>query len=147
MSTMQFDLSGQRAIVGIGLVVLFVGFRLATVGESHDPRLREAVKAELMNELGNQLGKALDSVDIAADPSAAGHLIGHANPDNIHVHSMRVSKPVMSMSSKDKTVVRVEYSLPGIDRRTEYWRFRHGMATGWSYRGSSSAVSYWLNFF
>lgn len=133
--------------MALGVLAVVVVVRIATLGESRDPALQQAVRAELLNELGNELGKVLDGEDVATDPAATARALQRADPDNIRIHALHVSKPLLSFSSNAEAVVKVEYSLPGVDRHTEHWRFRHSMIGGWAYRGGSTAVSYWLNFF
>jgi hypothetical protein len=145
MAELKLDLNGKNGIIALGVVVLAVSVRLLTLGNTDDPALREAVRAELRNSLGGQLGAALDAMP-EGDPEAAAEIAAMASEDSIRIHATSVSKPLLSFSSSAKTVVKVEYELPGNGHQTAYWRFRHSMVGGWQYRGRGSAVSYYLNF-
>lgn len=147
MSEMTLEFSGRNGLIALGAVALLLLVRLSTLGETSDPQLEKAIRAELLNELGNELGKTLASGDAAADPDLREAALERSDPDNIEVHAMSVSKPLLSFSSSADAVVHVEYELPGSTRRSEYWKFRHNTVGGWRYRYGSSALSYYLNFF
>jgi hypothetical protein len=129
---------GLVLLAAVGLV------RVATLGETNDPALREAVRAELLNDLGARTSKELASFDASKGDGVA--LAKRADPAGIDVHSTKVSKPLISFSSSENAVVLVEYSLPDGPRRSEYWLFEHSAAAGWRYRRETSSLSYYLNF-
>ncbi len=147
MAEINFEFSGRNGVIALAVVAAVLLVRIATLGESSDPKLEEAVRAELRNELGNQLGKVLDGDNVSSDPDAIEAALERSDDSNIAIHSMCVSKPLLSFSTKTDAVVRVDYELPGVERRSEYWRFDHSMLGGWRYRYGSNAVSYYLNFF
>lgn len=130
----------------IAIAIVFVAFRLLTIGNSNDPDLHEAIKAELANDLGNQVGQALDAQSGAYSAEDLRRINELANRDAITVFSTKVSKPLLSMGSSEKVIVKVRYRLPEQETREEYWRFSHSGLAGWRYRGRSSAISYYLNF-
>ena len=50
------------------------------------------------------------------------------------------------MGTSEKLIVRVEYTLPGRDRKSAYWRMQRSTIAGWRYEYETTAVSYYLNF-
>lgn len=146
MAQTTVEFKGIHGIIALVAVVLLVLIRLATLGDSRDPALRAAITAELRNELGNNLGKALEDFD-SRDPDSVRRLTELADAEGIEIHGARVSKPLLSFASKQDAIVRVDYSLPEEDRVQAYWRFEHSAIGGWRYRYRSSAMSYYLNFF
>ena len=145
MSEVKFSFSGRTGIIAAVVVVLIVLVRLTTLGENSDAALEKAIYAELRNELGGELGRALDDVDITSEEDIED-VLAYTEDNAIELHSVKVSKPLMSFSSSEKTIVRIEYSLPGGDPRTQYWRFKHALAGGWLYQYETTVVSYYLNF-
>ena len=99
-----------------------------------------------MNDLGGAVSRELESLD-TSDPAAVQRITQLADADGITIHSAHVSKPLLSFGSSERTIVKVAYSLPQQSSREEYWRFSDSLVGGWRYRGRSSAVSYYLNFF
>lgn len=141
---METKIQGWTALA---IAVALIGVRLMTIGPSDDPRLHAAVKAELANDLGNQLGKTLDAHDGAWGEQDMQRLVDLADRNAIMVLSTKVSKPLLSLGDSDKVVVQVRYSLPEQAARQEYWRFSHSLLSGWRVRSRhSSALSYYLNF-
>lgn len=131
----------------IAIAVVFVGYRLMTLGNSEDPELRAAVKAELVNDLGGQLGEALETHNGAYSEQDMQRLVDLADRNAIVVLSTKVSKPLLSFGSSEKAIVQVRFSLPEQPVRQEYWRFSHSVLAGWRLRSRhSSALSYYLNF-
>lgn len=143
MAEMQFDLKGPQGIIAIVAVVIIGLLRLGTLNSSHDPKLHDAIKTELRNELGNNLGKALANMD-SRDPDALKRAAALANGDGIEIYSTKLSKPLLSWSSSQKVVVKLSYSLPEQPRRQEYWSFNHSFGS-WSYVRETTVVSYYLN--
>jgi hypothetical protein len=137
------------AILGIAIVTaipLAIGIsQVGNRGNSEDPELREAVQAELANRQGANTSAALDEVDMD-DPDAAIALAELTDPEGIEIHSLRISRPLLSFSSSEDVIVLVGYTLPGQPRQEEYWRFTHSLVGGWRYRRESSATSFYLNF-
>ncbi len=141
---METRIQGWAAVA---IAVVVIGVRLLTIGNSDDPRLHQAIKAELANDLGNNLGKAMASQDGALSEQDMQRLVELADRNAIMVLSASVSKPLLSLGSSDKVIVKVRYSLPEQATQQEYWRFSHSMLSGWRVRGRhSSAISYYLNF-
>lgn len=136
-----FQLNGRNALVILVVGVILVAVRFATVGEVNDNKLTAAIRAELANDMGNNLGRALqdNKHDIAT-------LTELADPANIDVYSTAVSKPLLSTGSVTRAVVKVHYALPEQNSVQEYWLFEHSAIGGWRYRQRSSALSYYLNF-
>ncbi len=126
------------------LAVLFVA-QLASIGESDDAGLELAIRSELVLRMGGSVGEMLENLD-PRDSAAVDGVVAAANADNIDVHSMRVSKPLFDFDDSFEAVVRVEFTLPGEERTTQYWRFTHSVIAGWRYRRPTSMVFYYLNF-
>ncbi|MFE8070281.1 hypothetical protein QQM79_04415 [Marinobacteraceae bacterium S3BR75-40.1] len=145
MAEMKFQFTGINAVIALIVVVALVGLRLATLGESDDPALREAVKTELMSELGGRTGEALANLD-RTNPEAVRKLTQEASLDAIHIHRLSVSKPLLSLSSDEKAIVRVQYNLADDPEEVKYWQFRHSPIGGWRYQYTSTVVGYYLNF-
>lgn len=146
MADAQINLSGGKGLLAAAGVVVLVLIRLFTLGESDDPALHAAIRAHLMNDLGGNLGKALEDFD-PGDPQAVSAILERADATGIKLHSVKVSKPVLSFGSTTKAIIYCEFTLPGEGRESVYWRFSDQMIGGWRYRGGSSAASYYLNFF
>ena len=141
---METKIQGWAAVV---IAVVVIGVRLMTIGSSDDPRLHQTIKAELANDLGNNLGKAMAAQDGAFSEQDMQRLVELADRNAIMVLSTKVSKPLLSLGSSDKVIVQVRYSLPEQATQQEYWRFSHGMLSGWRVLSRhSSALSYYLNF-
>ncbi len=134
---------GPLAIVIIGALLVI---RFMTIGEVNDPELDTAIRAELLNDVGASVSQALEDLD-PADGNAIDELVQLSDAENITLHSVKVSKPLLAFGSSTDAIVRVEFTLPGRTRRTEYWRFTHSTAAGWRYRRPASVFSYYLNFF
>ncbi|MGJ8670513.1 MAG: hypothetical protein ACSHXK_13560 [Oceanococcus sp.] len=139
----EMKIQGPAAI---GIAAVIVLARLFTIGSSNDPALRDAVKAELANDLGGELGKALADQNGVRTAEALAKLVKLADSNLVTIYSTKVSKPLFSIGSTDSAIVKVKYSLPEQAVRKEYWRFSHGTLSGWRYRSRSSALSYFLNF-
>lgn len=143
-----FNLSGNKGLAGVAIAVvalLLVGVRATTLGESDDERLRTVVKAELVTKMSGEASRALEALD-ATDPDALEAFLKTVDADAIQVHSTRVSKPLLSMSSDEEVIVLVDYTLPGASRTSEYWRMRYSTISGWRHRGHATAIGYYLNF-
>lgn len=146
---MEIKLTPKSGLIVVVIAIAVVAVRFATLGESDDPSLRQAVIAELTIRLGGRTGADIDAIEAAGgvDEESARRLAERADPEGIQVHSMSVSGPLLSPSSRESMVVRVEYSLPQAARRREYWAFDHSTMAGWRYRRPTTALSYYLNFF
>lgn len=144
MSELNAKLTKIPLTIGVVLLATVGLVRVATLGETNDPVLREAVRAELRNDLGARTSKELASFDAPKGDGVA--LAKRADPAGVEIHSAKVSKPLLSFSSSENAVVLVEYSLPDGPRRSEYWLFEHSVAAGWRYRRETSSLSYYLNF-
>ena len=132
----------------LALVILaaFLVLRFLTIGEVDDPDLEAAIRTELLSQMGSSISQMIDDVD-PADAGDVAALTELADASNITLHSVRVSKPLLSFGSSVDAVVRVEYTLPGQSRATEYLRFTDSAAAGWRYRRHANVASYYLNFF
>lgn len=143
--TANFRLNGGPAVVALVVILGLVGYRVVTLGETDDPVLEEAVRAELMIRQSQRTGQELDRLDDAdIDEAAVRSLAARADPEGIEVHSLGKSAPLLDGSGGD-VVVRVEYSLPGGPRVEEYWVFEHPSPRVWRYRRQTSELWYWLN--
>jgi hypothetical protein len=148
----EIKLGPKSGILVAVIALAIVGVRFATLGETDDPELREAVVSELTIRLGGRTGADLDAIEraggaTAMDETTARRLVDRADASGIQVHSMAVSRPVMSAGTREEVVVRVEYSLPEASPRREYWLFDHSALGGWRYRYTTTALSYYLNVF
>ncbi|MEQ8494405.1 MAG: hypothetical protein RLW42_09330, partial [Gammaproteobacteria bacterium] len=128
------------------VVLIVIVVRGAALGRSDDPALHEAIRAHLVNDLGGRLGVALDAAD-PADEADVAELLERADASRIALHEVAVSKPLLSFGSTAEAIVHCVYTLPGEASEAAYWRFSDQAIDGWRYRGHSSAVSYYLNFF
>ena len=142
-NTINVPLKGPVALVVIAVVL---AVRFLTIGESNDAALEAAIQQRLLSDMGASVSHALDELD-TRDGRAVDELIELSNAENIALHSVKVSKPLLALSSSTDTVVRVEFTLPGRARTTEYWRFTHSSVAGWRYRRPVTIASYYLNFF
>lgn len=143
-----FNLTGNKGLAGIAITVLavaFIGIRAMTIGETDDERLRAVVKAELVTRMSGEASQALEQLD-TSDPDAVNAFIETVDAENIQIHSIAVSRPLLSMSSNETVIVGVDYTLPGGSRTSEYWRMRYSIATGWRHIGRGTALAYYLNF-
>ncbi len=142
-NTINIPLKGPVALVVIAVVLVV---RFFTIGETDDPALEAAIQQRLLSDMGASVSQALTDLD-SRDGRAVDELLELSNAENIALHSIKVSKPLLSMGSSTDTVVRVEFTLPGRARTTEYWRFTHSSIAGWRYRRPATVASYYLNFF
>ena len=146
MSEIRIQLTGAKAAVVGAVVLVFLLVRIATIGDANSDDLDRAIRAELLNRIGAQTSEVLTDLDVT-DQDAVRKLIEVADASGIDIHSVRVSRPLLELSSTSKPIVRVEFALPGNGQQTEYWRFDHSILAGWRYRRPSNVVSYYLNFF
>jgi hypothetical protein len=144
MSEIRFRLNPVHVGVALAVIAILAAVKVATLGESDDPKLHEAIRTELLSELGGRIGQELQSLD-TEDRAAVAAFTEHADPDAIEVHSASVSKPLLSVGTSTNAVVRVEYTLPGGPRQIVYWRFKHSAMAGWRYRYETSALAYYTN--
>jgi hypothetical protein len=119
--------------------------RLMLSGESNDPDLKREVMVQLRAQLGREsLGDLKDAVK-GRDEEQVRKIVDKFQDDYIKINSMRLSRSI-SGKSNSKVVVRVEYTLGPTNHRTQYYAFRQGILTGWSWLNDADAVSYYLNF-
>ena len=144
---MQIKITRTFGVIGLIIAAAAVGLRFATLGESGDPGLHEAIRAELVLRLGGRTGMDLNAIENVEDidANAARNLLARADAAGIQVHSASVSKPLLSIASSEEVVVRVEYSLPQGPREKEYWLFRHSVIAGWRYLRQVTILSYYTN--
>lgn len=68
MQTFTLHLTRRNGLIGAAVVLVALAcvlFRVATLGETDDPGLREAVRRELLTRLGGRTARMLASVDRA----------------------------------------------------------------------------------
>lgn len=144
MAEKQFELSGKSGVFALIAVVLFVGFRFYSFDKNTDPDLKAEVMTELRNEMGGALQKRMNQ---SVDESDLKELTDMADSDRITIYSIYVSKPILSFSSNQKAIVKVDFRLPQGSRQTKYYEFKHGLIGGWNYRYQSNSYAYYSNFF
>lgn len=144
----KIKFSGRSGMVIALGVVAYVIVSILSFGESKDADLREKVKAELRNELAGMVSQAQKDYDPMDEASARAYLEA-TNVDKIDIHSIKVSKPLLSLSSNQKAIVRVEFQLPGEgqERRIKFFEFRHSWVGGWTGGLTSSSFAFYSNFF
>lgn len=137
-------LKGGWAVFGFVGLLLMMGYRASNIANVRDPVLVEKVQRELQNEVGNRLSSALKAPENKNDLRALAELAS----SKATVHSVRVSEPLWSFSSKTKAVLKVEYSLPGSPaRHVKYFKALDSLITGWQIHQETTVISYYLNFF
>ena len=146
---MELQFNGKFAVIGSIIAVLAVGARFTTLGESNDPDLLKAVRAELVLRLGARISDDLGAIQSVEemDTEAAQTLLERADAEGITVHSMTLSKPLLTFATSEKVVVLVEYSFPQGAREREYWLFEHSIIAGWRYRWKTTKFWYYTNVF
>ncbi len=142
----EIKFSKNQAILAIVAVLAFMGFRVLTLGESHDPKLKQAILTELRNELG---GIHLSQMSEMYDDDYEGYveLSEERNFEDIKIFSMSVSKPLLEISSDVEAIVKVEFQLPSEDKKIVYYRANHGTFGNWSIRNETHSAAYYMNFF
>jgi hypothetical protein len=60
---MELQFNGKFAVIGSIIAVLAVGARFTTLGESNDPDLLKAVRAELVLRLGARISDDLGAIE------------------------------------------------------------------------------------
>ncbi len=145
MSEIRFEPRPVHGLAALAVVVALVLVKIATLGETGDPKLHAAIERELMNHLGGRIGQEIDTLD-TEDEAAVAAFTARARPDGIEVHSASVSKPLLAVGTRTKAVVRIEYTLPDGPRETVYWRMEHSTIAGWRYHRPTFALMYYLNF-
>ena len=103
MNEMRFKLSGLHVVVAVAVVVLIVVVKVATLGETDDPALHEAIKVELQSELGGRIGQEMKTLD-TKDEAATAAFLDRVDPDAIQIHSASVSKPLLSVGTSVEAV-------------------------------------------
>ncbi len=144
MAEKTIELSGKSGLAAVFVVLAFVGFRFMTFDKNTDPKLREAVMAELRNELGGALQRKLNESDADRDYEELSEL---ADADNITIYSIYVSEPVLSYSNNQKAILKVTFRLPGASKETRYYQFSHSLIGGWQYETTALSYQYYSNFF
>jgi len=144
MSEIQFRPKGVHAIIAVAAVAILIVVRFATFQDTKDPSLHQAIQLELSMRLGDRTGQEIANVD-TTDRAAVETMLRRADADGIKVHSASISRPLLSFGRSDDVAVRVEYSLPGSQRRTEYWLFDY-TGSSWQFPRTTFALSYYLNF-
>lgn len=142
---MNIELKGPVAAVVVVAILVIAGGRVVTRGETTNPRLEQEIRQELLTRQGALAGKTLDGLaGELPDQATLDRLIELSDAEGIRVHSMKLSAP---LSGSDQRIVRVEFTLPGEARRTEYWVMDRPAAGVWHFRYETSRLRYHLNFF
>ena len=142
----EVKFSKSQAIGAIIVVLVFMGFRVLTIGETHDPKLKQVVLTELRNELGGITLSQMSEMD-EDDYEGYAELSEKRDFEDIKIYSMSVSKPLLEISSDVVAVVKVDFKLPGEERQIIYYRANHGAFGNWSIKNETFSVSYYMNFF
>jgi len=147
---MEIKITGKSAVV-VGLLLLIaLGFRMASFSDSQSPILEKKVRDVLWSTYsGNHLSLEINRIKDERDYDSVGALLEKASPEAIVIEQISRSEPLISLSSNQEVIVRVDYRFPDeIETQTEYMLFEHGsLLKSWSYRYDVSSISYYLNFF
>lgn len=146
MSEKGLKLPLAKGPLAFVIIAALLVLRFLTIGEVNDPQLEAAIRTELLSQMGGSISQTIDDVD-TTDAGKVEALMEMADAESIALHSVHVSKPLLSFGSSVEAIVRVEYTLPGQQRTIEYWRFSDSAAAGWRYRRPANIASYYLNFF
>lgn len=148
MSEYKMKLSGTQGVVALVLVIGYVGFSILSFGENRDPKLRAFIQRELQNELAGMLATASKSYD-PEDLASAEEFIRATDTSQITIHSIYTSKPLLSFSSSQQVVAKVEFTLPatGSKRQQKFFSLTYSLLTGWSGGIETTSTAYYTNFF
>ncbi|MBF0274498.1 MAG: hypothetical protein HQK84_04615 [Nitrospinae bacterium] len=152
MAETKINIPGGAGVVVLIAVLAFFIMQVISPSENKDDSLRKAVIEQLSYKLADYNMNKIKEMQDSGNYDNVKSLLETANTDNIKVYSLKTSKPPLSWSSSSKVIVKVEYSLPkdfdGGEKKVEYMRFQHNaIGTAWTHKGTSSIISFYLNFF
>lgn len=152
MAEHQFKLSGGQAIIGLIVLVIIFGIRLASFDDQKGNTalmqdLEQHLIAEYFPDDVDRLKAAYESGDMEKTSAVAKSVTS----TKLNIRSVKTSFPLFEFTSNKKVIVKVTYSLDNDQgtrkRQTNYYRYQHGaIGNAWQYRGKSSALMYYLNF-
>lgn len=142
MAETQIKLNGLNGVIALVLVVCFMVFRVVFMLETKDAVIIDQIKSYLASDLGN----ALQS-EISKGTSNLEELAKYTS-SNIEIYSVKMSSPLLSLNSKEKVILQVEYKMPNADKKIKkFFRCSYFRATNnLRFLGETSIVSFYLNF-
>lgn len=150
MTEYKAKLKGWQAIVGVVIVIAFVGVRLMTFSDKKDDKtLMKQIDVQLMCEYSPHVAEKLRAAHDTGDEGKIQEAVTSVTSTKVNIESVKASYPLFDFSIPKDVVIKVEFSLDDAsgagDTRTIYYLFRHG-AFGWQFRYVTSVVNYYLNF-
>ncbi len=147
---MTHSISGRGGVIAFLFVVGIVGFRILSLSSVQDPELNAKLLTELQSDAGNEVSKLLAEQKAAPtkDLSQLASGVGQLVNEKPTIHSVSVSTPLLSYSSSAKSVIKVDFSLPGRSKRTiRYYRAKDSLVGGWIIGQETTIIAFYLNFF
>lgn len=152
MTEIKTTITGWKAVVIAVALLALVGYRIATIGKpSTDEHLLRAVKNQLIMEQYPRIADQVKNLYESGETEGISELAQSFGEEGIRIHSVTISSPLFSFSTKKKVIAKVSYTLTDTtDARTarvRYISFDHyPLSQTYRYRYDSSALSYFLNF-
>lgn len=148
MAKKSFKLSGPTGVVALIAVIGLVGFRVSTLQNISDPKLRADLVLQLSEGSENKFINALEEGRKRGNYSNMSSEIERLK-EPIIIHQVKASTKLLEWKNSAEVVVKVEYSdreRPS-GRETRYLRYKKGSLGSWQFIGYSTVVNYYLNFF
>jgi hypothetical protein len=150
---LNFTLSGWHALVGIVVIVLFLGGRIVTMDDmSNNKKLMKEVEFELMTEYFPDDVNKMKSLFESGNTDEFNRALESTLSTKMNVKSVKASYSIFDFSTKDRdVVVKVAYSLEDAygtrKKETKYYLFEHKpVINGWRCRGETFKWRYYSNF-
>ncbi|MDY6854915.1 MAG: hypothetical protein SWO11_09475 [Thermodesulfobacteriota bacterium] len=153
MAEYNLKLTGWKAVIGIGVLVLIIVFRIVSLSDKRaDEKLMNEIKLLLKTErLPSDVAK-MKEVYETGDMEELSGLAESIVATQIDIKSVKASFPLFNFSNKRKeVVVKVAYIIRDGDRLKEskerYDLFTYyPLGKNWWHKYKTSAVRYYLNF-
>jgi hypothetical protein len=149
----NLKVSGWYALVGIAVVAVLLGGRIATMDDmSGNKNLMDKVEFELMTEYFPDDVDEMKSLLASGDMEQLGKKVKSTASTKINVRSVKASYSIFDFSTHDRdVVVKVDYALTdayGTRREgTKYYLFEYKpLINGWRCIGDSFKWRYYSNF-
>jgi len=147
MPKATIPINGRTGVIALMLVIGMAFFRFQSLTSTDDLNLKQKILIELQSDSGNEVSKLLTEHAQDRDLTRLANQVQQLASEPANIYSVSVSKSLLTFSSSDKAVVKVEFSLPGNSKRqTRYYRARDSIVGGWTIQSETTFLAYLLNF-
>jgi hypothetical protein len=139
---MEVKMTGWKAVVAIGLILGFVGFRYVSQSKEMESQGKEVVQQWLIAKQARlylpEMQKAME--DPQKNAKKLERMANELTQNGFKVISM-------TRRGMEEAIVRVEYQVEGKSPQTVYLRMEHSLVSGWRIINESSKIQYILALF